>query len=175
MPTLYHFSEQPGIERFEPRPPLADPGQRPFVWAVDAEHAWTYLFPRDCPRILMWPIATTSATDRERWFGSAATARLACIEWEWLQRLRLTRLYRYSMPPGPFVPHPEEDDAWMFVSTETVRPLAVEPVTGLLQALRQNAVELRLMPSLLPLRDAWSSSLHVSGIRLRNAKGWPPD
>jgi hypothetical protein len=29
------------------------------------------------------------------------------------------------------------------------------------------------MESLAPLRDVWSTSLHASGIRLRNAQGWP--
>jgi hypothetical protein len=33
-------------------------------------------------------------------------------------------------------------------------------------------VELRVMESLLPLRGVWDSSLHASGIRLRNARGW---
>jgi hypothetical protein len=33
-------------------------------------------------------------------------------------------------------------------------------------------VELRVMPSLVPLGGVWATSLHASGIRLRNAAGW---
>jgi hypothetical protein len=38
----------------------------PLVWAIDAWHQPMYLFPRDCPRILYWPLATTNAADRIR-------------------------------------------------------------------------------------------------------------
>jgi hypothetical protein len=33
-------------------------------------------------------------------------------------------------------------------------------------------VELRVMERLTPLRHVWSTSLHASGVRLRNAAGW---
>ena len=39
-------------------------------------------------------------------------------------------------------------------------------------ALAECDVELRAVDSLVPLRGVWSSSLHASGIRLRNAVGW---
>ncbi|HMG50328.1 MAG TPA: hypothetical protein VK597_07005, partial [Inquilinus sp.] len=60
---LFHFSDDPAIERFEPRPvrvPSARPAGRewlngPLVWAIDDAHQMLYLFPRDCPRILAWP------------------------------------------------------------------------------------------------------------------------
>ncbi len=51
--------------------------------------------------------------------------------------------------------------------------IAVEPVGDLVEALRVAGVELRLMPSLAPLFGAWESTIHFSGIRLRNAVGWP--
>jgi hypothetical protein len=38
--------------------------------------------------------------------------------------------------------------------------------------LETRQVELRVMESLLPLRDIWKTTLHASGIRLRNARGW---
>ena len=49
------------------------------------------------------------------------------------------------------------------------RPRLFSTVAGALAAC---GVELRFMPVLTPLRDVWSTSLHASGIRLRNAKGW---
>lgn len=169
---LYHFSEDPTIGRFEPRPPLATPGSEPLVWALDAAHAWTYLFPRDCPRVLLWATERTSAEDCVRWLHGDARAKVACIEWTWFERLQRTALFRYTLPPQRFAPLEGEANAWMLVSRDSVRPLAVEPVGSLIAALVGARVELRLMPSLTPLRNAWATSLHVSGIRLRNARGW---
>lgn len=58
-PRLFHFSEDPGIGVFVPRTPDHRPDVPPLVWPVDHERAWTYLFPRDCPRVLLWPTAET--------------------------------------------------------------------------------------------------------------------
>jgi hypothetical protein len=38
--------------------------------------------------------------------------------------------------------------------------------------LREQGVELRVSESLVSLRKLWQTSLHVSGIRLRNARDW---
>jgi len=166
---LFHFSEEPGIEIFEPRVPAGRPGIDPLVWAIDEWHSPMYFFPRDCPRILLWPLPTTTAADRERWFGASDARILAHVEYAWLERIRTATLYRYLVPPDTF-----EDlgDAGMHVSRETVHPLAVEPVADLLRSLREAGVELRLMERLTPLRNVWDTTLHASGIRLRNAVGW---
>ncbi len=58
---LFHFSDDPAIALFVPRPvavPLARSAGRewlngPLVWATDELHAILYLFPRDCPRVLV--------------------------------------------------------------------------------------------------------------------------
>lgn len=141
------------------------------VWCVDEERAWTYLFPRDCPRILLWPTDATTAADLERWFGGRLDSRIACIEWRWLTAMHSTALYRYEMNAARF--RPLADDPWMLVSFETETPRAVGPVGDLVDALAAENVELRLMPSLAPLFGAWEHSFHFSGIRLRNAVGWP--
>jgi hypothetical protein len=51
---LFHVSEEPGTERFEPRAP-AGAGD-PVVWAIDAERLRNYLVPRECPHVtyLCW-------------------------------------------------------------------------------------------------------------------------
>ena len=57
MPALYHFSEEPDIAVFAPRALPARPEiTEPLVWAIDAAHQHMYLFPRDCPRALLWPV-----------------------------------------------------------------------------------------------------------------------
>lgn len=177
MTTLYHFSEEPGIERFEPRP-VAVPAERapgkewlngPLVWAIDEWHSPMYLFPRDCPRILLWPKRSTTDDDRERWFAVSHARIIAYAEWAWFARLRSTTLYRYRLPSSTFS---DLEDSGMWVSHESVVPIAVDAVADLPAALGACGVELRLAPSLLPLRGVWATTLHASGIRLRNATGW---
>jgi hypothetical protein len=168
--NLYHFSEDPDIEEFVPRAPVARPEIEPLVWAVDADHAWTYLFPRDCPRVLLWKALDTTDSDWQRWAGANETAKVACVEWRWFEQLRRQRLFRYTFRPTWF--KPIEGDPWMYVSAEAVQPTAVDEIPDLIGALADEGVELRLMPSLSPLRGAWESTVHFSGIRLRNAMGW---
>lgn len=172
-PRLNHFSEEPGIGEFVPRP-VAVPSQRPpgrewlngpLVWAIDEQHQAMYLFPRECPRILLWPVASTTAADRDRWFGATGARMIAHIEWAWFERLCAGHVFRYGLPPESFI---ELDDAGMWVSRQTVVPTIVD----LPAAMRAAGVELRVMPSLLPLRGVWDTTLHASGIRLRNAQGW---
>src|SRR3990170_1150598 len=94
-PSLYHFSEEPSIRRFEPRAPLSRSEVEPLVWAIDEWHGPMHLFPRDCPRILIWPLPATTREDRERWWGEREARMVAHIEWAWFKRLRTTRVYRY--------------------------------------------------------------------------------
>lgn len=175
---LFHFSDDPSIEAFVPRPvrvPSArPPGQAwlngPLVWAIGEERQAAYLFPRDCPRILLWPSEHTSDADRAMWWGDRECRMIAHVEWSWLERIRTAELFRYEFPASTFEP---VDGDWMWVSREPVRPLDSRPCGNLLDALRSEQVELRVMDRLVPLQDAWSTTLHVSGIRLRNAVGWP--
>jgi hypothetical protein len=175
--SLYHFSEDPGIETFVPRPVEIpsdrEPGQEwlngPLVWAVSEERQAAYLFPRDCPRVLLWRTADTTVADLARWWGDRTCTMLAHVEWRWLEAIQSTALFRYELPAYGFE---AVDGDWMWVAREVVEPTAVEPCGDLLAALAAQAVELRLMPSLVPLRDVWSSSFHASGIRLRHAAGW---
>jgi hypothetical protein len=97
---------------------------------------------------------------------------IAHVEWAWLARIQGQVLFRYELPADTFQP---TSDEWMCVSDEPVTPRAVDRIDDLLGALQALDVELRVMDSLLPLKDVWSSTLHASGFRLRNARGWPQD
>ena len=74
---LFHFSDDGGLTRFTPRPvlvPSARPPGRdwlngPLVWAIDEARQPLYLFPRDCPRILLYPTPATTAEDLQRWWA----------------------------------------------------------------------------------------------------------
>src|SRR4051812_38036980 len=131
---LFHFSDNPNIAEFVPRPALI-PAPRavgmewlngPLVWAIDEPHQPMYLFPRDCPRILVWPTATTSADDRAAWVRSTTARMAAYVEVTWLDRLRTAVVHRYEFGDAGF-----EDlgDAGMWVSRNAVSPIANERVT----------------------------------------------
>jgi hypothetical protein len=176
---LFHFSVDPSIEVFVPQPVLVPTGRPagmewlngPLVWAVTEERQATYLLPRDCPRILLWLLPTTTEADRLEWFGDDDWSMVAYVESAWLDRIRSTELYRYELPPDTF--EEVEGEPWMLVSRATVVPTAMEPCRDLEAALARHGCDLRVVHSLVPLRSAWDTTLHASGIRLRHAAGWP--
>jgi hypothetical protein len=94
---------------------------------------------------------------------------LAFVERDGADRLYEASVYRYEMPPDGFQ---ALDDAGMWVSEGAADSLTVERIDDLPAALEAQDVELRTIDSLTDLRGAWSSTLHVSGIRLRNARTW---
>lgn len=168
---LYHFSEEPDIRAFVPRPPLERPEAEPLVWAIDEWHQPAYLLPRDCPRVCIWPLGTTTEADRERWLVPAGVRMVVAVEAAWLDRIARATLYRYTMPGAPFAPL--EGDPWMHVARETVAPLAVEAIADLPRAIAEANVGLRALPELGPFaRAVMQTTLHWSLIRMRNAGGW---
>lgn len=174
---LFHFSDDPAIATFEPRPvrvlAARAPGREwlngPLVWATDEPHAVLYLFPRDCPRIVVWPTAHTIVEDRARWMGPTRARAVAYVETAWAGRLRGATIHRYSLPPECFE---DTGDTGMWVSRAAVRPTGVEALASLDARLSAAGVELRALERLTSLGPVWSSTLHASGIRLRNAVGW---
>ena len=174
---LYHFSEDPHIGLFVPRPvriPVERPAgfdwlNEPLVWAIDEAHEVMYLFPRDCPRILLWTTPDSNSKDVEHWWRGSPYKTLAYVEKAWLGRLKTATIYRYELPTESF-----EDlhDAGMWVSKEVVEPLRMDVLSNLVNELETHNVELRVVDSLVPLKEVWRTSLHASGIRLRNAQGW---
>jgi hypothetical protein len=177
VPRLFHFSDDSSIDEFVPRPvrtPAMRPAGRewlngPLVWAIDDWHQPMYLFPRDCPRILLWRTASTVPEEAERYFRDSSARILAYVEQHWVEALAAATLHRYELPEDTFV---SLDDAGMWVSRSTVRPTERVAVHDLPRALREAGVELRPLPELTPLKGVWSSTLHASGIRLRNASRW---
>ncbi|HEY1926831.1 MAG TPA: hypothetical protein VGG92_05155 [Caulobacteraceae bacterium] len=174
---LFHFSDNPGLKVFHPRPvriPSPRPVGRewlnePLVWAIEETRQAMYLFPRDCPRILVWPTEATVAEECAAWWGERRCAMIAHIEWAWFERWRRGVIHRYELPVDDFE---DLQDAGMWVARRSVAPIDMTTIDDLPQALAEAGCELRVMESLTPLKGLWTSSLHVSGIRLRNAAGW---
>jgi hypothetical protein len=165
---LYHVSERPDIACFEPRV-IGETSPEPLVWAVEEGRLANYLLPRDCPRVTFRAGAETTAGDRERFLGHAGAGHVVAIEAGWAAAVRAGRLYVYTMPAESFVLHDETAGYW--VSRRSVTPAGVRCVEDILAELLGRGVELRIMPTLWPLRDAVAAStLAFSIIRMRNAR-----
>jgi hypothetical protein len=161
---LFHISEQPDIVRFEPRASEFAAGL--VVWAIEEDRVCNYLVPRECPRVTYYAGAETTTADVERFLGSSPA--VVAIESGWLDRFRSTRLYCYHMPPQTF--DCLDACAGYFVSRVPVIPLQLEVLDDPVAELLGRGVELRIVPSLWPLRDAvFESSLRFSMVRMRNA------
>jgi hypothetical protein len=173
--ALWHFSENPDLSRFEPRPRDGHPDEPALVWAVDTRHAPLFWFPRDCPRGCIWLTSGTSAADRERFFGQSDAHRVHVIEagWEagWLDRMRSSVLYAYRLPDETFEAH-EVGGYW--VTSQPVEATERHTVTDLLARHALAGIELRLTPSVWPFwRRVADSTVGFSGSRLRHAAPHP--
>lgn len=167
-PLIYHFSENPDIQRFIPRPAKVLSGMPPVVWAIDAEHAVNYYLPRDCPRVIYARTDTAAQEDIARFFDGSAADVIITVESRWMDRIRETRLYRYTFSDELFVL--SDANAGYYVSSEEIVPLRVEPMGDLMSAILGTGAELRFTPSLVPLRQAViASTLSFSVIRFANA------
>jgi hypothetical protein len=164
---LLHFSEDPSITRFTPHVPSTNPGQSPAVWAIDADHAPVYWFPRDCPRGAVWADTDEQRSVLRHTFATGAS-RVQATELGWLERIRSTRLYVYELDSGPFEPWPDAEGQW--IARVAVDPIEVRPVGDLLELHARAGIELRFVPDLFAFWDlVLASGLPFSGVRLRNA------
>jgi hypothetical protein len=162
---LWHVSEDPAIEVFEPQRNELHALDEPLVWAVDTHYWWLYWFPRDCPRACFEASSDTTEEDVEHWLHGDRTRRVAVIEGAWLERFRSARVYAYRLPPDTFEPWDK-----FFVSREAVTPLELRELGDLLARHAEAENELRVAPALYPLWDkVVETTLDFSGIRLRNA------
>jgi hypothetical protein len=171
---LFHFSDKHDIEVFTPRPVTsAQPrgtGQEtsngPLVWAVDDWHQPMYMFPHDCPRVFVWPTATTTPEYLAAFKSMTSCRMVAHIELSWLDRLSRATIYRYELAPDGFEPLGHVG-AW--VSRAPTMAINVERIDNIEKALETAGVELRVLPSLKTLAPLFDTSLHVSAIRLGKA------
>lgn len=166
---LYHFSEEPDIEVFKPRQlsyRMDEPAQ---IWTIDEFHAPHYYFPRDCPRICIWADQETSEQNLERFFRQTSKPHIIAIESKWFVNLTRTVLYQYEFEPEGF--HLYEENAGYYTSFEEQKPVNVIKLTLLHEQIFSLGIELRVTPSLQPLReDILRSGLgSFSMIRMKNA------
>ena len=164
--ALWHVSENPGIERFEPHVSATAAEREPLVWAIDTRHLPLYWFPRDCPRGTFWADADTTPEDAARLLGGAS--RVHVIQESWLERMRETTVFAYRLPEPSFEPHPEVGGYW--VSRAAVAPLGVERLGDLVGRHERAEIDLRVLADLWGIwNEVAASTLEFSGMRLRNA------
>ncbi|MGE6256484.1 DUF6886 family protein [Heyndrickxia sporothermodurans] len=165
---FYHFSEEPNIKVFKPRPSKSFPSLAPAVWAIDKDYAIHYFFPRDCPRVIYWKTDRTTEEDAQAFFGNTSVNKIIVIENQWLDRIRQTDLYVYTFSESSFELF--DKNAGYYVSFEEVIPVKVEPVGDLLKRILNHHVELRFTPNLYPIRNqVMEASMDFSIIRFSNA------
>ncbi|MBV9936258.1 MAG: hypothetical protein JO367_18325 [Actinobacteria bacterium] len=169
--ALWHYSEDPQLRTFRPHTPRTNPAEPPQVWAIDTRHAPMFWFPRDCPRACIWPVSTTSAEDRETFFGQSGAERVHVIESDWLDRMRTARVYAYRLPTDAFEPH---GVGGYWVTRQTVEAVDRVEFDDLLGAHARARIELRATPSLWPFwKRVVGSTVEFSGMRLANSGPHP--
>ena len=76
---LFHVSEEPDIQVFEPRlPARKDLNQKiGLVWAIDEKRLPNFLTPRDCPRVAYHVGSRTTDADKARFFTSSGISHIS--------------------------------------------------------------------------------------------------
>ena len=169
---LFHFSDDPAVDRFTPHVPRTNPSQPPQVWAIDEHHQSLYWFPRDCPRVTVWPRPDADPSTFQHAFATTAL-RLHAIETEWVERLAAATIYRYELPSDAFRPWPDATGQW--ISNEPVEPISCEALSDLAGRHAAAGIELRVVASLWPLVDEVTDPAHgrdwdFSIVRIANAR-----
>jgi hypothetical protein len=125
---------------------------------------------------MAWVADHTTPDDRDRIIGPGGGDRVHAIEYPWLPAMLTTQLYAYRLPADRF--HPVGDGPFHAqVATEPVDALGPPiPVANLIAIHAEAGIQLRVLPSLYPYWDeVITTTLHFSGIRLRNAGTRPDD
>ena len=161
---LLHFSEDPGIARFEPHVAATARQPEAYVWTVDELNSPCYWFPRQCPRVCLWGDPETGST-----------ARVHAIEPEWVEAMSSSQVFAYSFAAADFEPFGERPHA--FVATREVAPLRPpEPVGDLVSAHREHGIDLRVVEDLHAfLERGIALGLDFSAIRMRNSRRGTPE
>lgn len=119
---LFHVSEEPDIEVFEPRIPDRDDMDKNvgIAWAIDEERLPNFLTPRNCPRVTYHLNSKTSNSDKEKFFSSPSVKHAVVIEGKWFDTMRSTTLYIYEFDTESFVL--QDSNAGYYVSKSSQKP-----------------------------------------------------
>lgn len=159
---LYHISDDPNIERFDPRP---DKEGNNSVWAMSANRIQNYLLPRDCPRICIWADAQTNAGD---WAKLSSVSSIIAIERGWFERCAKAKLYAYVFDSADF--DLIDPNAGYFTAATAQKPREMLTIDDPLRQLNLAGARLEVLKELHSFRETvLGSSFAYSMIRMRNA------
>jgi hypothetical protein len=166
--VVFHYSEDGSITRFAPHRAPSNPSHPPAVWAIDADHAPLYWFPRHCPRISVWANDDEQQRRLSEMFQTEAS-RICATETIWIDPMRSARLYEYRFDGSRFAPWTDADG--QYIAGEVVYPDEVVLLDDLLSLHADAEVELRFTPKLGRLTDeVLASGLPFSFVRIRDAR-----
>ena len=166
--VVFHYSEDGSIRRFAPHRPPSNPSHPPAVWAIDAEHAPLYWFPRHCPRISVWAYDDEQQARLSELFQTEAS-RICATETIWIDPMRAAQVYEYHFDAAQFAPWASADG--QYISAEAVQPVEVVALDDLFAKHAEAEIELRFTPKLGRLMDQMlASGLPFSFVRIRDAR-----
>lgn len=146
---------------------------------IDEWHSPLYFFPRDCPRIALWPVETTSPPDRAH-FKQLTKGRMKLfIERPYEREWREGRLWVYEF--GDLQRFEDTGDIGVWVSRESQVPDRVRLLADMPGAAEAAGIEVAVVDSLVETasqifdfeRREFTTSLHVSFIRMSAYPAWP--
>jgi len=154
---LFHVSEESGIDTFIPRIPERNDlsKSKGLVWAINEQCLFTFLTPRECPRVAYYASKTTSQEDIAKYF-STPFHRCIAVEYGWFERTAKTTLYLYEFNLSNF--YSQDTVAGYYVSEQAETPVNVTKIDDLFAALFERSVEVRLINNLWALGDAVQES-----------------
>jgi hypothetical protein len=162
---LFHVSEDPNIQLFEPRPSRFT--EKPVVWAVEEARLHNYLLPRNCPRVTYYALPDSAPEDVAGYLGSSQN--VVAVEGKWLPAIQSCKLTIYQFLSDGF--QVQDEGAGYWVCENSIEPQETETITDCLSAMVSRQVEIRILPELWTLRDAiLASTLQFSFIRMKNAQ-----
>ena len=169
---LFHVSEDPNFQVFEPRLPTRKDPSVGLVWAIDETRLPNFLTPRDCPRVAYYATDRTAITEKERFFSSSNSQHAIAIEKKWLNIMKRTTLYLYEFNPDDFIL--QDDNAGYYVAKTTQYPINRFILTDLFAELQKRDVEVHIVDHLWEIADAVkASTLNWSLCRMGNATPQP--
>ena len=171
---LFHVSEDPNIQVFEPRLPLRKDLDQSIglIWAIDEARLPNFLTPRDCPRVAYYASERSTNADKNRFFSSPNFRHAVVIEKKWLSIMKNTTLYLYEFSSDDFIL--QDDNAGYYVAKTTQYPINKFILTDLFAELQKREVEVRIVDHLWEIADAVkASTLNWSLCRMGNATPRP--
>ncbi|MDB5084056.1 MAG: hypothetical protein JWN30_942 [Bacilli bacterium] len=110
------------------------------------------LLPGNCPRIVYTRTNEITDEDQNKFFGLTQSHIVVTVEIDWYERIKSTTIYRYRLPSDTF--RLFDEYAGYYISTQTVKPVEIEPFNNLLDQLIKLDIEVRFTPNLYQLRNA---------------------